>query len=45
LIGRCYIEYVFVAYVDESGTDDASAFIGVGGLISTGAKWNEFKFH
>jgi Protein of unknown function (DUF3800) len=34
---------VLIAYVDESGSDDANAVIGVGGLISNSEKWAEFE--
>jgi hypothetical protein len=34
---------MYIAFVDESGSDDASKYIGVGGLISTLEKWAEFK--
>jgi hypothetical protein len=34
---------VYVAFIDESGSDDGSAYIGVGGLVSTEAKWSEFR--
>lgn len=33
---------VFIAYVDESGTDDSSPCIGVGGLIADARAWDRF---
>jgi hypothetical protein len=33
---------MFTAYIDESGAHDQSPYIGVGGVIASGAKWAEF---
>jgi hypothetical protein len=34
---------LFTAYVDESGTHDASRFIGVGGVIADADQWAKFE--